>query len=116
MNPGAENFLSIKIGQFFFTKYMANDDFSEPPQRADSKNPIFFFCQFLGLGHLRGPVVSVGRILGVLSIEPFLGGGSGRRALSTPPPPGKRKPGLPSFLALPSRGAKRGEAWEPREG
>ena len=28
-------------GQFFFTKYMANDDF-----------PIFIFGQFLGLGHL----------------------------------------------------------------
>ena len=27
----------------FFTKCMANDDFSEPPRRADSKNPIFLF-------------------------------------------------------------------------
>ena len=26
-------FLSIKIGRFFFTKYMANDDFSEPSTR-----------------------------------------------------------------------------------
>ena len=54
---------------------MANDDFSEPPRRADSKNPIFIFGGFLGLGHLRGPGVSLGRILGVLSIEPFLGEG-----------------------------------------
>ena len=31
----------------FFTKYMANDDFSEPPQCADSKNSIFiFFANF----------------------------------------------------------------------
>ena len=72
-----------------FTKSMANDDFSEPPRRADSKNPIFFFSRFLGLGHLRGLGVRLSRILGVLSIEPLLGegGGSGRRALSTPPPP-----------------------------
>ena len=54
---------------------MANDDFSEPPRCADSKNPIFIFCRFLGLGHLRGPGVSLGRILGVLSIEPYLGEG-----------------------------------------
>ena len=54
---------------------MANDDFSEPPRRADSKNPIFTFCGFLGLGRLRGPGVNLGRILGVLSIEPFLGEG-----------------------------------------
>ena len=52
---------------------MANDDFSEPPRRADSKNLTFIFCPILGLGHLRGPGVSLGRILGVLSIEPFLG-------------------------------------------
>ena len=71
----------------FFTKYMANDDFSEPPRRADSKNPIFSFSRFFGLGHLRGPGVSLGRILGVLSIEPLLGEGAGEgRALSTPPP------------------------------
>ena len=68
-------FLSIKNGQFFFTKYLANDDFSEPPRRADSKNPIFIFCRFLGPGHFQGPGVSFGRILGVPSIEPFLGEG-----------------------------------------
>ena len=54
---------------------MANDDFSEPPQRADSKNPIFIFCRILGPGHLRGLGFSVGRILGGPSIEPFLGEG-----------------------------------------
>ena len=33
---GPKKFLSIKSGQnFCFTKYMANDDFSEPPRRAD---------------------------------------------------------------------------------
>ena len=29
-----------------FAKYMANDDFSEPPPCADSKNPIFIFADF----------------------------------------------------------------------
>ena len=46
------------------TKSMANDDFSAPPRRADSKNPIFIFCRILGLGHLRRPGVSLRRILG----------------------------------------------------
>ena len=66
---------------------MANDDFSEPPRRADSKNPIFFFSQFLGLGHLPGLGVRLGRILGVLSIEPFLGEGGVRPEGSIDPPP-----------------------------
>ena len=68
-------------------KSMADDDLSEPPRRADSKNPIFIFCLILGLGHLRGPGVSLGRILGVPSIEPLLGwGGSSQGNLKTPPP------------------------------
>ena len=30
---------------FFLIKYMANGDFSEPPQRTDSKESYFlFFC------------------------------------------------------------------------
>ena len=76
---------------------MANDDFSEPPQRADSKNTIFIFSRFLGLGHLQGLGVRLSMILGVLSIEPFLGEGGDRQEGSIdPPPPRKRKPGLPS--------------------
>ena len=51
------------------------------------KIPFSFFSRFLGLGHLRGPRVSLGRILGVLSIEPFWGrGGSSQGAQSTPAP------------------------------
>ena len=50
----------------YSTKSMANDDFSEPPRRADSKNPIFSFSRFLG------PGVRLRRILGGPSIEPFL--------------------------------------------
>ena len=47
---------------------------------------IFIFCRFLGLGHLRGPGVSLGRILGVPSIEPLSGRGGGgcQGPLSTP--------------------------------
>ena len=64
---GADNFLTIENGQFLpppNTKQM--EDFSEPPRRTDSKNPIFFFffCRISGLGHLQGLGVSLGRILG----------------------------------------------------
>ena len=41
---------------FFFTKYMANDDFSDTPRRTDSKNPIFiFFLPNFGSGSPPGP-------------------------------------------------------------
>ena len=50
MNSGpecAEHFLSIENGLLFLlTKYMANDDFSEPPRRADPKIPFSFFADF----------------------------------------------------------------------
>ena len=38
--------MSIENSHFFFTKHMANDDFSEALRRADSKNRIFFFFFF----------------------------------------------------------------------
>ena len=38
-----KNFLSIENGQEKFAKYIANDDFSEPPQGTDSRNPIAKF-------------------------------------------------------------------------
>ena len=44
-------------------------------------------ARFLGLGHLRRPGVSLGRILGVLSIEPFFWGGVPAGGLYRPPPP-----------------------------
>ena len=76
---------------------MANDDFSKLPRRADSKNPIFFFSRFLGLGHLQGLGVRRGRILGVPSIEPFLGEGGGPAGglYRTPPPPRNENPASP---------------------
>ena len=41
------------------------------------------------------PWVGFWGILGVLSIEPLLGGGLAGGLYRPPPPPGKRKPGLP---------------------
>ena len=67
---------------------MANDDFAEPPRRADSKNPIFFFSANFESRSPPGTRGSVGRILGGMAIEPFGvgGGGASHRAVSTPPP------------------------------
>ena len=56
-----------------------------PPRRTDSKNAIFIFCLFLGLGHLRDPGVSLVTILGFPSIEPLWGGGVLARGLYRPP-------------------------------
>ena len=65
---------------------MANDDFSEPPRRTDSKNLSFIFFRLLGPRHHRGPGVSLGRILGVMSIEPFFWvGACSQGAVSTAP-------------------------------
>ena len=81
-------FLSIKSGRSFPpTKYMANDDFSEPPRRTDSKNPIFIFCRILGLGHLRGLGLVSGEFLGSRRLSPFCGKGGIARGLYRPPPP-----------------------------
>ena len=41
-------FSAFKMVKLFFTKSMANDDFSEPPRRADSKNPIFILLPDFG--------------------------------------------------------------------
>ena len=87
---------------FICSKCMANDAFSEPPRRADSRNPIFIFCLFLGLGHLRGPGVSLGRILGDPSIEPLLGGGGASQGalLNPPPSPSIESPSTPACLGM----------------
>ena len=78
------------------TKYMANDDFSEPLDALIPNIPFLFFCRFLRLGHLRGPGVRLGRILGVLSIEPFFGGGSLPGGSIDPPPPSLESPVAPT--------------------
>ena len=85
---------------------MANEDFSEAPRRADSKNPIFFLLNFW-VRITSGAQGSVGRIFGVPSIEPLLGvgevwpGGS----IGHPPPqvespvaPGAAQPLYPSLV------------------
>ena len=99
-----KNFWSIENGPIFFSiKYIAKDDSSKPPRRADPPPPpthtnshFHFFCEFsvrvTGYG-LRDPGVSLGRILGGPSNEPFLRGGGGgggwafTRGLYRPPPP-----------------------------
>ena len=69
---------------FFFTKYMANDGFSEPPRHADSKIPVFAkFWVRVTSGP--GGSVSVG-MGGGRSIEP-LGGGLARGLYRPPPIP-----------------------------
>ena len=66
--------LSIENGQFFFfTKYTAKDDFSEPPRSADSTSGA------------RGSV-SV-RFWGGRQLSPFGGGGGLATGLYRPPPP-----------------------------
>ena len=77
------------MGQFFFLPNpWQKMPFLNPLDVMIPKIPFSFLCRFLGLGHLRGPGVRLGTILGVLSIEPFLGeGGAGQGALSNPPPP-----------------------------
>ena len=105
MNSGAEGaekkiFLSMEMVFFFSTQCIANDDFCEPPRRADSKNPIFTFCRILGAGHLRGSGVSRGRILGGPPIGPsffWVVGGASSRAVSTlkPCPPLRIAQGAP---------------------
>ena len=61
---------------------MANDEFCEPPQRADFKNPVFIFCRLLGPGH-----------------QDFGGGGSPEDCVNPPPPPFlSRKPAHPCTI------------------
>ena len=64
--------------------------FLNPLDALIPKIPFSFFCRSLGAGHLWGPRVSLGRILGGPSVEPppFLWGGGGpARGLYRHPPP-----------------------------
>ena len=98
---GAENFLSIKIGQFFSPNIWQTMTFLSPRNALIPKIPFSFFPDFWVWVTSEARGVSLGRILGVLSIEPFLvGGGSGWRALSTPPPPGNENPASPMVELL----------------
>ena len=75
------------VNFFFLTKHMANDDFSEPPRRTDSKSPIFifFFADYWVRVTSGARGVSLGRTR-QLSLF-WLRGGASQGALSTPPPP-----------------------------
>ena len=55
--------------------------FLNPLDALIPKIPFSLFCRFLGLGHLRGSGVSLGRILEGPSIEPFFWGGGLARGL-----------------------------------
>ena len=83
-------FLTIETGQFFPPpNTWQTMSYLNPLAALIPRIPFSFFCRLSGPGHLRGPRVSLGRILGGgASIEPFvfLGGGSSQGALSTPPP------------------------------
>ena len=85
---------------FFFTEYMANDPFSEPPRRADSKNPIFiFFADFwVWVTSEAQESVSLG-FWGSRQLSPLGEGGGGlARGLYRPPPPSLESPVAPGFL------------------
>ena len=74
---------------FFSSNTWQMMTFLNPLDALISKIPFpFFFCRIFGPGHLRGLGVSLGRIFGGPSIEPFLGEGVfSQRAVSNPPPP-----------------------------
>ena len=73
--------------------------FLNPLDALIPKIPFSFFADFLGPSHLRGLGVSLGGILGVLSIEPFLGEGEGlARGLYRPPPSSIASPVAPACL------------------
>ena len=74
MSFGANIFLSIENGHFLkMAKSLAHDDFSEAPQRADSKTAIFLFLPNFGSGSPPGPggSVSVGFGGGGRQLSPF---------------------------------------------
>ena len=61
--------------------------FLDPLNALIPKIPFSFFCRFFGSASPPRPGVSLGRIWGVPSIEPLLGGArSSQGALLTPPP------------------------------
>ena len=73
------------------------------------KIPFSFFSRFLGLGHLQGLGVRLGRILGSCQLSPFWGTGGVRPEGSIdPPPPGNENPASPSASEPGRRGRRRG--------
>ena len=92
MNTGAKGAEALKMVKIFSPNIWQMMTFLNSLDALIPKIPFSFFCRFLGLGHLRGPGVSLVRILGFPSIELFFwrgggGGGASQGALSTPAPP-----------------------------
>ena len=74
--------------------------FLNPLDALIAKIPFsFFFLSDFWVWVTSEARVSLGRILGVLSIEPFWGGGSGRRLYQPPPPPDTKTRPPKSFSA-----------------
>ena len=91
---------------FFFTKYMANDAFSETPRRADANNAIFIFWVRVTSG-AQGSV-SVG-FWGGLQSSPFffwVGGVQPEDCIDPLPPQTKARPPIRQFISV--WGKKRG--------
>ena len=82
---------------------MANDDFSEPPRCADSKNPISFFPDFwVWVISKAWGSDSVG-FWGSCQLSPFLGEGGGPAGglyRPPPPPPKNENPASPTLETL----------------
>ena len=99
---GAENFFrALKLGNFFSPNIWQTMTSLNPLDALIPKVPFSLFCRFLGLGHLRGPGVSIGRISGSCQLSLFFWGGSSQGAQSTPapPPPPQTKTRPPKLLS-----------------
>ena len=98
---GAENFFEHYNWSIFFPPNIWHMmTFLNPLDALIPKIPLSFFANFWVwvTSEARGSD-SVG-FWGPVNFALFGEGGSGRRALSIPPPPRKRKPGLPCFGGL----------------
>ena len=98
---GAENFLSIKNGQIFFSPNPWQMMTSLKPLDAlIPKIPFLFFADFWVwvTSEARGSV-SVG-FWGCRQLSPFLGGSSPGAVSTPPPPPPQLKFRLPQFLGF----------------
>ena len=81
------NFFSIENGPFCFcTKYVANDDFLKFLDALIPKIPFSFFTEFW-VRITSEPGLSLSRIQGGPSIEPFFWEGAVARVLYRPAPP-----------------------------
>ena len=88
----------IKIDQNFFSpNTWQMMTFLNPLDAVIPKIPFSFFVDFWVWVTSEAPEVSLGRILGVLSIEPLLGGGGPATGLYQPPPP-IESPSAPGFF------------------